>query len=148
MPKNSQPHHDNSRAMNRRSRRRGAATIELALAVPLLLSILLGVIETGRYVRAVIAVSNAARNGATYASATAAAANDAVSIRRAVLDEMSGFEVSAANPNVPPVAVKQDARGYSFVTVTVDYRFTPLIRLPFLPAQWEAVRSVQMRVLS
>ena len=136
------------RAAHRHAWRRGAATVELAITVPLLLSILLGVIETGRYVRTVVAVANAARNGATYASATVAAANDATSIRRAVLDEMSGFEISQANPNVPPVVVRQDARGYNSVTVTVDYRFRPLIRLPFFPAEWQALRSVQMRVLS
>lgn len=137
-----------SKAAHRHAWRRGAATIELAITVPLLLSILLGVMETGRYVRTVVAVANAARNGATYASATAAAANDTASIRRAVLDEMSGFAISETNPSVPPVVVRQDARGYNFVTVTVDYRFAPLIRLPFLPAEWQALRKVQMRVLS
>lgn len=130
------------------SKRRGAAVIELAITIPLLMFILLGVIETGRYVRTVVAVSNAARNGATYASATLAAANDTHSVRRAVIDEMSGFEVSETNPTVPPPSVQSDARGYKFVTVSVDYRFAPFMRLPFLPAQWEAVRQVRMRVLS
>ncbi len=138
------------RALRRRgtTRRRAATVVELALVAPLLLILLLGVIEAGRYVRALVAVANAARNGASYASATTAASADAVSIRRAVLDEMAGFDVSADNPNVPPVVVQSDARGYSYVTVTVDYRFAPLIRLPFMPAQWQALRSVRMRVLS
>lgn len=130
------------------ARSRGATVVELALVAPLLLMLLLGVIESGRYVRALVAVANAARNGASYASATTAASADAVSIRRAVLDEMAGFDTSAANPNVPPVAMQRDARGYNYVTVTVDYRFAPLIRLPFMPAQWQALRSVRMRVLS
>jgi Flp pilus assembly protein TadG len=129
-------------------RRRGAAAIELAITVPLLMLLLIGIIETGRYVRSVVAVANAARNGATYASATLAAASDAPSIRRAVLDEMAGFEVSPTNPVVEPVVIQRDARGYNFVTVLVDYRFAPLVRLPFLPAQWQAVRRVRMRVLS
>jgi Flp pilus assembly protein TadG len=120
----------------------------MALVVPLLMAMLLGIIETGRYVRSVVAVANAARNGATSASATLAAANDMASIRRAVTDELDSFAVTATNPHVPPVVVQQDARGYHFVTVTVTYRFSPLIRLPFMPAQWEAVRSVRMRVLS
>lgn len=132
----------------RKSRHRGAAIIELAIVAPLLLVMLLGVIEAGRYVRALVTVANAARNGASYASATTAASADAASIRRAVLDEMTGFEVSDTNPNLPPVVVQSDARGYNYVTVTVDYRFAPLVRLPFMPAQWQAVRSVRMRVLS
>jgi hypothetical protein len=28
------------------------------------------------------------------------------------------------------------------------YRFAPLLRLPFLPPEWKAVRQVRMRVLS
>jgi Flp pilus assembly protein TadG len=130
------------------SRRRGAAAVELAITVPLLFFLLLGVIETGRHVRTAVAVSNAARNGATYASATAMAANDAAAIRRAVLDEMAGFQVSETNPTVPPVTVHYDARSYGFVTVRVEYRFAPLLRLPFLPPEWKAVRQVRMRVLS
>ena len=72
--------------------------MELAIVLPLLLALLLGIIEMGRYVRALVAVSNAARNGASYASATMTAANDQTAIQRAVLDEMAGVETSESNP--------------------------------------------------
>jgi Flp pilus assembly protein TadG len=121
--------------------------MELAITTPILLFLLLGVMEAGRYVRAVVTVANAARNGASYASATTAAAGDQQAIRRAVLDEMVAFNTTDSNPNVV-VQTKQDERNYSVVTVTVDYQFMPLMRFPGIPSQWQVNRAVQMRILS
>ena len=131
----------------RSSNRNGATIIEFAIVLPLLLFLLLGIIEMGRYVRAMVTVANAARNGATYASASTTAASDGAAVRQAVLDEMSSLETSVSNP-VVTTQVGQDVRNYSFVTVTVNYRFSPLCPLPGLPAQWQATRSIQMRILS
>ncbi len=49
--------------------RRGAATVEAALVLPILLMFLFGILEYGRYVMTLQAMTNAAREGARYAAA-------------------------------------------------------------------------------
>jgi Flp pilus assembly protein TadG len=69
-------------------RQRGQALIEMAIALPILIGLLLGIIEIGRYAYLAILVSNSARAGAIYgaqnlvdavntAGIAAAAQNDA-----------------------------------------------------------------------
>lgn len=50
--------------MKTASKRRGAATVEFALAAPVLVLLLLGLLETGRLINANQAVLNASREGA------------------------------------------------------------------------------------
>jgi Flp pilus assembly protein TadG len=72
----------------RRWRQRGQALIEMAIALPILIGLLLGIIEIGRYAYLAIVVSSSARAGAIYgaqnlvdavntAGITTAAQNDA-----------------------------------------------------------------------
>ena len=49
-------------------RRKGVATVELALTVPILLILLLGAIDTGQYANVYQTVSNASREGARVAA--------------------------------------------------------------------------------
>jgi Flp pilus assembly protein TadG len=53
----------------RRRNRRAAVTVEAALLLPLVLMVLLGIMEYGRYVMTLQVLTNAAREGAHYALA-------------------------------------------------------------------------------
>jgi Flp pilus assembly protein TadG len=55
---------------------RGQALLETALVAPLLIILLLGIIEVGRYAELAIVVSDAARTGAVYGAQNLAAAVD------------------------------------------------------------------------
>ena len=50
-----------------RRHRRGAAAVELAMILPVLMTIVLGCVDFGRFAYNYIAVTNAARAGASYA---------------------------------------------------------------------------------
>ena len=68
---------------NRQTAERGQALIEMALVLPLLLILALGIIEVGRSAELAIVVSNAARAGAIYGAQNLAAAADTTGIRNA-----------------------------------------------------------------
>ena len=53
--------------MSTRPRRRGAATVEAALVLPIVIMFLFGILEYGRYVMMLQILTNAAREGARYA---------------------------------------------------------------------------------
>ena len=59
---------------------RGQAIVEMALALPLLVGLLLGVIEIGRYAYLAIIVADAARTGAVYGAQNLVAAVDPTDI--------------------------------------------------------------------
>jgi len=59
-----------------RRNERGQAIVEMALALPLLVGLILGVIEIGRYADLAIVVADAARTGAVYGAQNLAAAGD------------------------------------------------------------------------
>ncbi len=122
-------------------RRRGAAAVELAIILPLFLTIVLGCVDFGRFCYTYIAVSNAARAGAAWAmlnppsNMTTPAASWQTSIQTACgatsgqLGEMTnqpGFESSSLTvPTVTPV-LNSDGTTYRF-TVSASYPFTTII---------------------
>ena len=72
-------------------RRRGSALVELALAAPLLLLLLAGVLDYGRALCKATAVSNAARIGAQYGSSSPSKAGDAAGIQAAAINSAPSF---------------------------------------------------------
>src|SRR5215468_10679281 len=106
---------------NNRSARRGAAALELALVMPLLILLALGCVDFGRYAYYSIGVQNAARAGAEYA---------------VMNPYTSGQQTSyvAANLSVSPV-VTTEGSGLRRVQVTCAYNsFTTIISWPGIPA--------------
>jgi Flp pilus assembly protein TadG len=67
----------------------GASLLEFALVLPLLLLLLLGVIEIGRYAYVGILVGNAARAGAAYGAQTAITAADTAGITNAASSDFN-----------------------------------------------------------
>ena len=70
---------------------RGGALVEFALAAPLLLLLLAGVLDYGRALTKATAIANAARIAAQYGSSSPASAVDTTGIRAAAIDSAPGF---------------------------------------------------------
>jgi Flp pilus assembly protein TadG len=134
------------RAHNRRPGEAGQSLVELTLAMPLLILIMLASADFGRAFYAHIIIAGAAQKGAIYASSSAAAAADQTGIQNAALaDTTTLFDRSPANPTVTSVS-STDPYGFQTVDVTVTYDFRPLIPYPGLPGTFTMARSVGMRV--
>jgi Flp pilus assembly protein TadG len=107
---------------------RGAAAVEFALVLPVLLVLVLGIVEFGRIYNVQISVTNAAREGARVmaienkpAVARAAAVAAAPSVNPAI---------ATANVNVTPASCVDGATA----TVTITYHVDLITGwFPFLP---------------
>ncbi len=126
-----------------RPERPGASAVELALVLPLLALLLLGASDFARLFYHYCIVTNAARNGALYASDPVAAAESPyASIEDAALADAADLS--------PPPSVhstsETDADGNACVAVTVTYTFNTLIDYPGLANPVTLSRTVQFRV--
>jgi Flp pilus assembly protein TadG len=131
----------------------GTSLLELAFLLPILILLLLGVIDVGRYAELSIRAANAARAGAQYGAQSLADANDWQGIGQAVRDDAptmapnssivcycSGSPCNPANPCVAPNTEIQ------YVSVTVKGAFTPLFPYPGLPSFPNVSSTAQMRI--
>ena len=133
--------------MRRRTRyQRGQSLVEFALLLPILLIIVLGVTDFGRLYFAYVSVTNAARNGAHYASASTEKAADLDGIRGAALaDTENLLNTSPTNPDVS-AQTGLDGQGKTYTSVTVNYTFETLLPWPGVPDSVDMQRTVRMRV--
>jgi Flp pilus assembly protein TadG len=97
---------------------RGAAAVEFALVVPVLLLLLFGIVEFSKAFNAQATLSAAAREAAR----TMALANDATQARSAAVAAASSLGVGASSIAITPATCVAD--GTSTVTVTVTYHQT------------------------
>lgn len=125
------------------------AALEFVIVLPILLTVLLGATDFGRFSHSRIAVVNAARCGAAYASvnpydSTTQAAWNA-GVKKAVTDELS--ETAAFNPAtlVVTTAVVSDSGGLKRFSVKVTYPFQMIVDWPLLPATLDLQDTVVMR---
>jgi len=100
---------------------RGQSVVELAVVLPVLLLILLGIAEFGRLFHAYLTVEHAAREGARLAVTGA----DDAEIESQVLAAAPGLEAGSLVVQVDPAS---RSRG-DIVTVTVDYTFDFVVPL-------------------
>ena len=97
----------------------GAATVELALLLPLLVVVLVGVIEVAVAARTQLELLNAAREGARVAAVNPEPA-DAVAAAESALGEMgSNARIGVSRPNV----VGEPA----VVTIELQHRIVPIL---------------------
>jgi Flp pilus assembly protein TadG len=124
--------------------RRGSATLEFALLLPVLTMLLLFTIDFCRIFYAYYTINNCALNAAVwasdpthpyYANVTAAAQGDA--------SNLGTLPTVGANDPVSGT----DANGNSTVTVTVSYNFTMITSYLFGTRTIPMSRSVTMRVV-
>jgi len=110
-----------------RPARQGTAAVEFALILPVLMMLLLGCIDFGRFPHSYIAVTNAARAGAGFGSVnpytTATDKEWNAAIKSAVVDEMSKLNGFDSTQLVVPSTKPQNGN----VTVTVKYPFQTVV---------------------
>jgi Flp pilus assembly protein TadG len=144
-----------NQSRRRRARRdRGVAATELALILPLLITIVLACVDFGRFGAAYIAITNAVRAGAGIGSntkvTTASLGAWRTAIRSAVNNEFVGQSgVDPARLTVlDPQWLAPEASGLRRVQVSVEYNFQMLVPWPGLPNQVTLRRTVEMRMLN
>lgn len=138
-----------------RPRRQGAAAVELALLLPLLLLFMLGAVDFGRFAHAYLGVTNSARAGAGYASmhdytaSSKPAWDDALrATARAEMQYLMDADPAHGENDLVVTAVRTiEADGYRRVAVDVAYPFDTLVRWPGIPAHLELRRVVVMPVV-
>jgi len=126
-----------------RKRRSGIAAIEMALLLPLLLTLVFGMIEYGSLFWRAQQVANAARNGARRGIMAGATASN---VTTAVDQTMLAAGMGTTNYTVvqSPANPASLASGGAFtVTVTVPYVDIKLTGFP-VPTPTQVVRSVTM----
>lgn len=123
----------------RPSRERGQSLVELSLALPVLLILMLGAVDFGRLYYASVTVSGAARNGAQYASRNPA---DTAGIQAAALEDADSLD----NPTVVVTGPSTDPSGGTYIGVEVSHTFETLVPWPGIPSSVEISRRVVMRV--
>ena len=100
---------------------RGAAAVEFALVVPLLLLLVLGIAEFGRAYNISATLANAARTGAR----TMALENSASAARTAAQGAARGVTLSASQISVTPSSCPASGTGSTtLVTVSITYPMT------------------------
>lgn len=128
--------------------RRAVAAVEAALALPPVLLFLAASVDLGRVGRIADALSNAARNGAQFATASTSAAANTAGIRAAALTEMAHLpNVSGTNPTITttcPVTISGST--INFVTVTVTYNMSGTAVFGFFPVN-SMTRTVTMPMM-
>jgi Flp pilus assembly protein TadG len=155
----------------RSSSQRGQTILELALLLPMLLLLLLGVIELGRYAFISILVGNAARAGAAYGAESLVSSVDAVGIAAAADNDFqnNGQDVNnlmvtsfpscgcdsagtitavagcttASNPNA---AICATGHWVVMVSVTASGTFNSIFNYPGIPKSITLSKTATLRV--
>lgn len=125
-----------------RGSRRGAATVELAVMLPLLAFLFVIGTDFARIFYHYLTITNCARNGALYGSGSPIRAVDLIGIKAAALADASNL---SPEPNVISlIGVGPD--GHPYLDVTVTYPFKTISKFPGVPSNVDLTRTVRMRV--
>ena len=130
--------------------RAGAALIEFVIVLPLLITLVLGALDFGRFAYTYIAVTNAARAGAGFASfhpyTVTTQPNWVQQIEVTVVAEL-GDEFDPGQVEVLPPVVSVDADGMRRVRVEVRYPFQTVTNWPLIPNAVTLERAAEMRFI-
>jgi Flp pilus assembly protein TadG len=126
--------------------RKGVTATELAVILPLLMVLVLGSVDFGRFALSYIAVTNAARAGAGFGSVnsytTATYSNWQNQVSQAVADEMSDFDTTNLSVTATGIA---ESGGLWRAQVIVSYPFHCLVPWPGIPSTVNMQRTVVLR---
>jgi Flp pilus assembly protein TadG len=103
--------------------RRGAALLEFALLLSLLLILLFGIIDFGRVLFTANNLTAAAREGARYAAVLNDPMGNEAAIQQRVASHMSPFGSAPVNPSQVQVTFNSTAGALQSITVQVNYPF-------------------------
>jgi Flp pilus assembly protein TadG len=128
---------------------RGAAATELAIILPVLILIILGCVDFGRFVYSYIAVTNAARAGAGFGSNNIYTVGTYTTwqnqVKQAVTNEMGSISgYSSSNVTVTGVPNTGSTNPWR-VEVTVPCTFQTVISWPGIPTSMTVQQKVVMR---
>lgn len=140
---------------------RGGAFVEFAVVVPMLALLLIGIIETGRYMAFGVRLSNAAHAGVQFGALNRTYAVNTADIESAACSD-SGFTCTTATP-APKQTTSPDTmlitvstpctskaspcpNGSYYVQVSTSATFRPLLRYPYfgnsVPMSAQATQQV------
>jgi len=127
--------------------RRAVAAAEFALVLPLLVILIGGCVDFGRFSHVNITVTNAARAGAEFGSTHPCSAATYTlweqQVRQAVVDEMAGLD--RFDPALLTVTITRVTEGdHPRAEVDVSYPFKTLVEWPGHPSQLTLRRIVAM----
>lgn len=135
---------------------RGQTVLEMALMLPLLLLLLVGVIEIGRYAYFDILISNAARAGAQYGAQSVIHAFDSAGIKNAAHDDglaamtITPTQQCSCSPTATPVDCGGNGIGCAqtlvYVQVQATDTYNSLFSYPGIPRSMTLSSTVKMRV--
>ena len=135
-------------------RRRGASAVELAIILPVFLTIIMGGIDVARFAYTQIALANAVRAGGGWAmmnkpsSLTSPPAAWQTSVRTAVSNEMSlqpGFQSGSLSVSTVPVTIEAGTPQTWRFTITATYPFQTVIAWPGMPSNLTLGQTITMR---
>jgi len=122
-----------SRVVHRGQRRRGAALVEFAIVLPLLLTVLFGIIEFGQLFKVRLSAQQAAREACRIAvlqSTTKPYTNSSGPVMQKIQQIMTAAGVSTYNAGM--VQIAEDTAGNPAVTVTVTVPYDDVKLTGFL----------------
>lgn len=126
-------------------RRSGAAVVELAILLPLLVFLLVIAVDFARLYHPYITITNCARNAALYGSESPTRYSDTDAIKAAAV-----ADGATLNPplSADDVSIRRfdDDDGQPHIEVTVTWRFETITSFPGVPSEMNITRTVQMRV--
>jgi hypothetical protein len=124
--------------------RRGVATVELAIALPLLVLLLLGCVDAGRLTLRYICVSNAASEAAAFASLNAPGQFGGIPGWIAAIRRRAITESALLNPPLTDSEILVDVSVLpnGLVSVQVETSFDTIVSWPGLPHTWTMARKV------
>jgi Flp pilus assembly protein TadG len=133
--------------------------VELALVVPILLLLLVGIIEIGRFAFYSILVSNAARAGAQYGAQSLATAADTGGIQAAAINDVGsganltitprpqcGCAKASLSNACPATLCLAPEHPLVYVRVQADGDYPSLFNYPGLPTRIRVTTVEEMRV--
>jgi Flp pilus assembly protein TadG len=137
--------------MNNRKKRRGAAALELALVLPILIVLALWCVDYGRYAYYSIGVQNAARAAAEYAImnpyTTSGKAAWSSAVTQAARDEMTnqtGYTSGSLTVTVQPVTFEKTT-GLPVIQLTATYTGFTTANWPGIPQNPTLTSSIYIR---
>jgi Flp pilus assembly protein TadG len=133
---------------------RGQSLLEMSLLLPMLLLLVFGIIEIGRYAELSIRVANAARSGVQYGAQSLAAAADTAGIQNAAINDAPANPTLQVSSQLICTCSGSACNGLCaapntevlYLQVTTTGTFTPLFTYPGLPSLTTVTGMAQMRV--
>lgn len=139
---------------------RGIALVEAAIAFPMLLFLVFGLIDVGRYANFSILVGNAARSGVQYGAQNLGTSNDNGGMQSAALSDgqdgrsIAGLSAVATHlcqcsDGLPSTCSPTDcplSHRIVWVKVTVTGHFSSLVRYPGIPDPFDVSATTTRRV--